>query len=84
MEPTVPGVKPVGVITTVTMLTSARPTTVIAPVESATPTVPAYFEVVLVPQELKLVAVEVDTISEMQVRAELAARTISEALARRV
>lgn len=52
MEPIVPAVKPVGVNLTVTVDTSLAPETVTMPVESATLTEPAYFDVVEVPQEL--------------------------------
>ena len=48
-EPIAPGVKPDGVSVTDTMLTSEAPVTVIMPLVS-TFTVPAYFEVVVVPQ----------------------------------
>ena len=76
----------VGVITTVMPAVSveATPDTVITPVVSATEMELAYFVPSVVPQLEKFVAVDVPTISDMQVRPALAANTTSEPFARLV
>lgn len=76
----------VGLIVTVIPAVSVpvTPDTVIRPVVSATVMELAYFVPSVVPQLEKFVAVDVPTISDMQVRPALAANTTSEPFARLV